>query len=56
MAMKVYKWRGNTYQIADEDVRLYPGAVPVEAPKKKKEEAPKDKARKTAKNKAKKEK
>jgi len=29
MALKEYLWRGNTYQIADEDLSRYPGAVPV---------------------------
>ena len=34
MALKEYFWNGKTYQIADEDLKHYPGAVPV------KEEAP----------------
>ena len=29
--MKEYKWRGLTYQIADEDLKFYPGAEPVHA-------------------------
>ena len=29
MALKEYTWRGHTYQIADEDLGRYPGAVPV---------------------------
>lgn len=34
MALKEYFWNGKTYQIADEDLKHYPGAVPA------KEEAP----------------
>ena len=34
MALKEYFWNGKTYQFADEDLKHYPGAVPV------KEEAP----------------
>lgn len=40
--LKKYKWRGHTWQIADEDVHLYPGAEPIEEktePKKTKEPA-----------------
>lgn len=29
--MKEYKWRGLTYQIANEDLKFYPGAEPVHA-------------------------
>ena len=29
MALKVYLWRGHTYQIADEDLCRYPGAEPI---------------------------
>lgn len=47
--MKEYRWHGHTYQIADEDLENYPGAVPVKAEK----EAPKNKARKSAANKSK---
>ena len=47
MVMKIYKWHGNTYQIADEDLHLYPGAEPVEPKEKKAEKAPSNKARKT---------
>lgn len=47
--MKEYRWHGHTYQIADEDLENYPGAVPVKA----KTEAPKNKARKSATNKTK---
>lgn len=28
--MKIYKWRGHTYQIDEKDLGLYPGAVLVE--------------------------
>ena len=50
--MKKYIWRGVTYQIADEDLWKYPGAVPVhpEAPKAA-EEKPKSKKKTPAKNK-----
>ena len=30
MALREYLWHGRTYQIADEDLPRYPGAVPVE--------------------------
>ena len=52
--MKKYIWRGVTYQIAEEDLYKYPGAVPVQpekpkAPEKKAEpkakKAPKNKSR-----------
>lgn len=52
--MKKYIWRGTTYQIAEEDLYKYPGAVPVhpetpKAPEKKAEpkakKAPKNKSR-----------
>lgn len=34
MALKEYRWRGSTWQIADEDLHRFPGAVPVnEKPK-----------------------
>ena len=58
MAMKKYTWRGFTYQIADEDLGLYPGAVPVEEEPKEKaaDVKPMNKARKPAKNKKAKEK
>ncbi len=51
--MKKYIWRGVTYQIADEDLWKYPGAVPVhpEAPKAAEEE-PKSKKKTPAKNKS----
>lgn len=51
--MKEYKWRGLTYQIADEDLVNYPGAVLVEEPVNKSAAKPKNKARKPAKNKEK---
>ena len=59
MAMNIYKWRGYTYQIADEDLKYYPGAELVkpektekEAPKpEEKKKAPANKARKAVKNK-----
>lgn len=52
MAMKEYSWRGFTYQIADEDLKFYPGAVPVHPePEEKADATPKNKARKPAKNK-----
>ena len=31
--MKEYRWRGSTYQIADEDLHRYPGAELIEAKK-----------------------
>lgn len=46
--MKKYKWRGFTYQISDEDLKNYPGAVLLET---KAKEEPKNKKR-TAKNKS----
>ena len=51
--MKKYIWRGATYQIADEDLWKYPGAVPVhpEVPKAAEEE-PKSKKKTPAKNKS----
>lgn len=57
MAMKKYRWRGYTYKIADEDLAMYPGAIPVEEkatvmPETKVKEEPKNKKRKPAKNKS----
>ena len=51
--MKNYIWRGRTYQIAEEDLFRYPGAVPVhpETPKAAEEE-PKSKKKTPAKNKS----
>ncbi len=55
MALKEYEWNGRVYQIADEDVPKYPGAVPVEKkavePEAKKAKAPANKSRKSAKTK-----
>lgn len=52
MALKEYYWRGSTYQIADEDLPRYPGAVLVnKAPKEKKTDAPANKTRRSPKNK-----
>lgn len=46
--MKIYEWRGFQYQIADEDLKFYPGAVEVKEKKveteTKAKEAPKNKA------------
>lgn len=53
MANKEYIWRGYTYRIAEEDLGMYPGAVPVEKPAEKAKAEPKNKARKSAKNKEK---
>ena len=49
--MKQYKWRGSTWQIADEDLHRYPGAVPAETETEKKKKAPANKARREVKNK-----
>ena len=52
--MKEYKWRGKTYRIADEDLKFYPGAEPVDAePEAKAAPKPENKARKDVKNKSK---
>lgn len=51
--MKEYKWRGLTYQIADEDLDKYPGAILIGEPVDKAAAKPKNKARKPAKNKEK---
>lgn len=51
MALRNYKWRGFTYQIADEDLKNYPGAELVET---KAKEEPKNK-KCTVKNKSSKE-
>lgn len=52
MALKEYIWNGKTYQIADEDLRYYPGAVPVKdevpvepEPQTKNKKAPANKSR-----------
>lgn len=51
MALREYRWRGNTWQIADEDLYHYPGAVPVETTPKTKQKAPANKSRRAPKNK-----
>lgn len=51
--MKKYMWNGHKYQIADEDLHLYPGAEPVEKPVMKSAAKPKNKARKQPSNKSK---
>lgn len=52
MALKEYRWRGYTWQIADEHLHLYPGAVPVEPlPKEKNNTQVKNKSRRAPKNK-----
>lgn len=50
MALREYWWRGSTWQIADEDLHKYPGAVPVDAPPKQKR-TPANKSRRAPKNK-----
>lgn len=52
MALREYRWRGYTWQIADEDLDKYPGAVPVNpvAPKEKRR-TPANKSRRAPKNK-----
>ena len=52
MALKEYFWNGKTYQIADEDLMHYPGAVPVKGetpvkpePQTKSKKAPANKSR-----------
>lgn len=51
--MKTYEWRGFRYQIADEDLIFYPGAVEVkpEKPAEKAKETPKNKSGEAKKNK-----
>lgn len=49
--MKEYRWKGKIWQIADEDLHMYPDAEPVEAPKKEKKKTTKNKSRQTPKNK-----
>ena len=51
--LKEYRWRGYTWQIAEEDLDKYPGAVPVEdaKPSEKKRTAAPNKSRRTPKNK-----
>ena len=47
--MRIYKWRGYTYQIDDKDLGLYPGAELVEKkkPEEVKPEVKPEKAKKT---------
>lgn len=51
MALKLYRWRGSTWQIEDKDLDRFPGAVPVEKPKDKEKKAPVNKSRRAPKNK-----
>ena len=46
--MKIYKWRGHTYQIDDADLGLYPGAEPVEKKKPEPVKPEKEKKKTTA--------
>lgn len=48
--LREYRWNGNTWQIADEDLHMYPGAELVEPAKdkaKKRETTPQNKSRRT---------
>lgn len=49
--LREYRWRGSTWQIADEDIHRYPDAKLVEAPKKEKKKETKNKTRRSPKNK-----
>ena len=50
--LREYRWRGNTWQIADEDLPKYPGAVLVgQAEPKTKKRTPSNKSRRAPKNK-----
>lgn len=49
--MKEYEWRGFRYQIADSDLKYYPGAVEVKKPETKAKEEPKNKASQEKENK-----
>lgn len=51
MALKIYKWRGYTWQIADEDLDKYPDAVPVDKAPNTKKQSPTTKSRRAPKNK-----
>ena len=51
MALKEYRWRGYTWQISDEHLHLYPGAVPVKPEPKEKTKTPANKSRRAPKNK-----
>ena len=43
--LKIYEWRGFTWQIADEDLHLYPGAKEVKPKKKAEPKKPANKSR-----------
>ena len=50
--LREYRWRGYTWQIADEDLPKYPGAVLIEPAKPQaKKRTPQNKSRRTPKNK-----
>lgn len=49
--LREYYWRGYTWQIADEDIDKYPGAVPVNRTAKKKKSPASNKSRRAPKNK-----
>ena len=50
--LREYRWRGNTWQIADEDLDKYPGAVLIEPAKPQaKQRTPQNKSRRAPKNK-----
>ena len=52
MALKEYRWRGYTWQIADEDLHHYPGAEPIEPAKQnEKKRTPQNKSRRAPANK-----
>lgn len=51
MALKEYLWRGTTWQIADEDLDRYPGAVPVVKASPKAKRKPQNKSRRAPKDK-----
>ena len=53
MALKEYRWRGYTWQIADEDLPKYPGAVPINQQPKanEKKRSPANKSRRAPKDK-----
>ena len=48
--LKEYRWRGYTWQIAEEDLDKYPGAILVE-PLKKSNKKPQNKSRRAPKDK-----
>ena len=52
MALREYRWRGYTWQIADEDIAKYPGAELVQPVKpKEKRKTPANKSRRAPKDK-----